>query len=113
MATRDGKTPASMARRDSSKRRWPAMVAALVTVLFRAAQVGAQSAPPFRPNAMDTVLYGAAYHPEYMPYDRLDQEDPSLLPELFERISNVSFTRTQPASICLPARPLIKDRLLP
>ena len=23
---------------------------------------------------MDTVLYGAAYYPEYMPYDRLDQD---------------------------------------
>jgi hypothetical protein len=51
-----------------------ATVAALVTVLFRAAQVGAQFAPPFRPNATDTVLYGAAYYPEYMPYDRLDQK---------------------------------------
>ena len=74
MATGGGKTPASMARRDSSKRRRPAMVAAFVTVLVRASQVGAQSAPPFRPNAMDTVLYGAAYYPEYMPYDRLDQD---------------------------------------
>ena len=32
--------------------------------------------PPetFRPDHMDTVLYGVAYYPEYMPYDRLDQD---------------------------------------
>lgn len=30
--------------------------------------------PPFRPNQMDTILYGAAYHPEYMPYDRTDTD---------------------------------------
>jgi beta-galactosidase len=33
-----------------------------------------QPAPKFAPNEMDTVLYGAAYYPEYMPYERLDQD---------------------------------------
>jgi beta-galactosidase len=28
----------------------------------------------FRADRMDTVLYGVAYYPEYMPYDRLDQD---------------------------------------
>lgn len=29
---------------------------------------------PFHPDRMDTILYGAAYYPEYMPYDRLDKD---------------------------------------
>jgi len=33
-----------------------------------------QSREPFRPHRMDTVLYGVAYYPEYMPYERLDQD---------------------------------------
>lgn len=28
----------------------------------------------FAPDRMDTVLYGVAYYPEYMPYDRLDKD---------------------------------------
>jgi len=28
----------------------------------------------FAPDKMDTVLYGVAYYPEYMPYDRLDKD---------------------------------------
>ena len=28
----------------------------------------------FRPDKMETVLYGAAYYPEYMPYERLDKD---------------------------------------
>src|SRR5664279_3618563 len=28
----------------------------------------------FRPDRMDTVLYGAAYYPEYMPYERADED---------------------------------------
>ena len=28
----------------------------------------------FSPEKMDTVLYGVAYYPEYMPYDRLDKD---------------------------------------
>jgi beta-galactosidase len=41
-------------------------------VLFQALAF-AQTAP-FAPNKMDTVLYGAAYYTEYMPYDRLDKD---------------------------------------
>ena len=33
-----------------------------------------QSRPPFAPDKMETVLYGVAYYPEYMPYDRLDKD---------------------------------------
>lgn len=34
----------------------------------------AQSASTFAPDRMDTVLYGAAYYPEYMPYERMDKD---------------------------------------
>ena len=34
----------------------------------------AQTKPVFDPDKMETVLYGAAYYTEYMPYDRLDQD---------------------------------------
>jgi beta-galactosidase len=34
----------------------------------------AQSKPPFAPDKMETVLYGAAYYTEYMPYERLEQD---------------------------------------
>jgi beta-galactosidase len=34
----------------------------------------AQSAHPFAPGKMDTVLYGAAYYSEYMPYERLEKD---------------------------------------
>src|SRR5580658_1347092 len=33
-----------------------------------------QSVSPFAPDKMDTVLYGAAYYSEYMPYERLDKD---------------------------------------
>src|SRR5262252_6500839 len=33
-----------------------------------------QTRAGFRADQMDTVLYGVAYYPEYMPYDRLDQD---------------------------------------
>lgn len=33
-----------------------------------------QGQQTFRPGRMDTVLYGAAYYPEYMPYERLDKD---------------------------------------
>ena len=41
-------------------------------VVFSFAQTFGQAA--FRPDKMDTVLYGAAYYPEYMPYERLDKD---------------------------------------
>jgi beta-galactosidase len=34
----------------------------------------AQARGAFRADRMDTVLYGVAYYPEYMPYERLDQD---------------------------------------
>ncbi len=34
----------------------------------------AQSKPAFAPDKMETVLYGVAYYPEYMPYDRLNKD---------------------------------------
>ncbi|MFL6437458.1 MAG: beta-galactosidase [Terriglobales bacterium] len=34
----------------------------------------AQPQTKFVPDKMDTVLYGVAYYPEYMPYERLDQD---------------------------------------
>jgi beta-galactosidase len=33
-----------------------------------------QSSPAFAPDKMKTVLYGVAYYPEYMPYNRLDKD---------------------------------------
>jgi beta-galactosidase len=41
---------------------------------FAVLPAGAQTPGAFRPDHMDTVLYGVAYYPEYMPYDRLDQD---------------------------------------
>jgi beta-galactosidase len=34
----------------------------------------AQAPATFNPQKMETVLYGAAYYPEYMPYERLDKD---------------------------------------
>src|SRR5438132_6709613 len=39
-----------------------------------AQNISAQSKPAFAPDKMDTVLYGVAYYPEYMHYDRLDKD---------------------------------------
>jgi len=36
------------------------------------AQTASAPKEPFRPSQMDTILYGAAYYPEYMPYERTD-----------------------------------------
>jgi beta-galactosidase len=38
------------------------------------AQGKSNSKTSFRPDQMDTVLYGAAYYPEYMPYERTDED---------------------------------------
>ncbi len=57
-------------------KRYPsAFLAAILALLLLDAVVSfAQSKPAFAPDKMDTVLYGAAYYTEYMPYDRLDQD---------------------------------------
>src|SRR5436309_4413090 len=39
-----------------------------------AQNISAQSKPAFAPDKMETILYGVAYYPEYMPYDRLDRD---------------------------------------
>ncbi|MGB9206169.1 MAG: beta-galactosidase [Terriglobales bacterium] len=46
----------------------------LALLLLDALATFAQSKPAFAPDKMETVLYGAAYYTEYMPYDRLDQD---------------------------------------
>jgi beta-galactosidase len=46
----------------------------LVLALLAAIPVVAQSREAFHPDRMDTVLYGVAYYPEYMPYERADQD---------------------------------------
>ena len=33
-----------------------------------------QDIHPFAPDKMETILYGVAYYPEYMPYDRVDKD---------------------------------------
>jgi beta-galactosidase len=57
-------------------KRYPsAFLAAILTLLLLDALVtSAQTKPAFAPDKMDTVLYGAAYYTEYMPYDRLEQD---------------------------------------
>src|SRR5580704_1343061 len=45
---------------------------ATMFALLTLPQMFAQGA--FRPDKMETVLYGAAYYPEYMPYERLDKD---------------------------------------
>jgi len=48
------------------------LLASMLAVFSPAAL--AQSTAKFAPDKMDTVLYGVAYYPEYMPYDRLDKD---------------------------------------
>jgi beta-galactosidase len=47
----------------------------LSCVLFLGYGQEARPSPSqFRPDAMETILYGVAYYPEYMPYERLDKD---------------------------------------
>src|SRR5215468_3984277 len=48
----------------------------LICVLFAPCPACSQQAAPqkFRADQMDTILYGAAYYPEYMPYERTDKD---------------------------------------
>ena len=48
------------------------LLACPMTSLAQRAPV--KSKPAFAPDKMETVLYGVAYYPEYMPHDRLDQD---------------------------------------
>ena len=43
-------------------------------LFFITTGVPAQNKAPFAPDKMDTILYGVAYYPEYMPSDRLDKD---------------------------------------
>src|SRR6266853_860189 len=52
-------------------------IASSVGILFliaAALPLAAQSRPTFAADKMESVLYGVAYYPEYMPYDRLDKD---------------------------------------
>ncbi len=50
------------------------VITALICLTVVAARGQAQSGQKFAPDQMDTVLYGVAYYPEYMPTDRLDKD---------------------------------------
>src|SRR6266566_1541402 len=58
--------------RRSLKWRTSLILASILVLLSLAAL--AQDNKNFAPDKMDTVLYGVAYYPEYMPYDRLDKD---------------------------------------
>src|SRR2546422_4019611 len=61
-----------MSVRRSLKWRTSPILASMLVLLPPAAL--AQGNRTFAPDKMDTVLYGVAYYPEYMPYDRLDKD---------------------------------------
>jgi len=50
----------------------------IATAALAQSKAGSSSAPQssstFAPDKMETVLYGVAYYPEYMPYERLDKD---------------------------------------
>src|SRR2546430_13751349 len=61
--------------RDRIALSWHVRAEIVVSGLLCTALPGkAQAREPFRADRMDTVLYGVAYYPEYMPYDRLEQD---------------------------------------
>src|SRR2546425_11299570 len=50
------------------------LLSALLVWGFMSGEIAAQQSHSFAPDKMDNVLYGVAYYPEYMPYDRLDKD---------------------------------------
>ena len=50
------------------------LLSALLAWCLMWGEVSAQQSHNFAPDKMDNVLYGVAYYPEYMPYDRLDKD---------------------------------------
>src|SRR5205823_9332112 len=46
----------------------------LALVFAAAGMTTAQTSAPFAPQKMESILYGVAYYPEYMPSDRLDRD---------------------------------------
>ena len=58
-------------------KRWTRVNRGLVCVcsfLLIAMNVMAQQVPHFSPDRMESILYGVAYYPEYMPTERLDRD---------------------------------------
>jgi beta-galactosidase len=49
-------------------------IAAACLVLISSSHAFTQSQPAYAPDKMESILYGAAYYAEYMPYERLDQD---------------------------------------
>jgi beta-galactosidase len=45
-----------------------------VLIIFGSLIAVSQTSVRFSPNKMDTVLYGVAYYPEYMPYERMEKD---------------------------------------
>jgi len=50
------------------------LVVCAVSFTVATAHSPGQTKTTFRPDQMDTILYGAAYYPEYMPYERADED---------------------------------------
>ena len=51
-----------------------AVLACIALVLVLLSPLAPSQTQAFAPDRMDTVLYGVAYYPDYMPYDRLDRD---------------------------------------
>jgi beta-galactosidase len=57
------------------QRQWFSLIAASALLVSLTPVPGlAQKSSSFAPDTMDSVLYGVAYYPEYMPTDRLDKD---------------------------------------
>jgi beta-galactosidase len=50
------------------------LIVTAIILLATSREAFSQLRPAFAPDKMDTVLYGAAYYTEYMPYERLEQD---------------------------------------
>jgi beta-galactosidase len=50
------------------------LLSALLVLGLISGEIAAQQNHSFAPDKMDNVLYGVAYYPEYMPYDRMDKD---------------------------------------
>ena len=51
-----------------------AFMGLVLFLLAATVSISEESRSSLSPNKMESVLYGVAYYPEYMPYDRLDQD---------------------------------------
>lgn len=50
------------------------LIVLMMLVMALVVLVPAQTSTKFNPAHMDTVLYGVAYYPEYMPYERMEKD---------------------------------------